>query len=334
MLTPTAGLCAHLHEQVGQAGEQVLVGFLGAGARRVLQQAPPEGLAEVEGLQHAVRVARVPKVLQPKVALRLCGVVHAAGMLEDVIPTGSKLCSGVLAAIAGCQEMTHACLCHVSKLAPRHCHTCRNPQSKNPCCGAACNPKLWESGRACNRDAVPGKSESAFSSLEEVTPMLDTRRHRPPSSSSGSKLGSSARGGRQKYSMVAGFFAGLLQAARPWLRPGPGCCCAGAGLACAGLPRRLPLLLLEAALKVVKLGQVLWQDALLRGFDDRSARFTGAATPAGLARTIAVKPQGWLAPAQGPCHCSHAMLLHADSTLEIFATRTITFMHLCTLHKP
>ena len=34
--------------------------------------------------------------------------------------------------------------------------------------------------------------------------MLETRRHRPPSNSSGSSspAGSSARGGRQKYSMV------------------------------------------------------------------------------------------------------------------------------------
>ena len=63
---------ARLHEQVRQAGEQGLVGVLGWGCGRVLEHARAEGRAEVQRLQHAVRVARVPEVLQPKVALRLC----------------------------------------------------------------------------------------------------------------------------------------------------------------------------------------------------------------------------------------------------------------------
>lgn len=43
---------AYLHEEVCQAREQVLFRFLEAAALCVLQDSPPEGLAEVEGLQH------------------------------------------------------------------------------------------------------------------------------------------------------------------------------------------------------------------------------------------------------------------------------------------
>ena len=70
---------ARLHEQVRQAGEQALVGVLGgAVGRRVLEHARAEGRAEVECLQHAVRVARVAEVLQPEVALALCGAAGGA----------------------------------------------------------------------------------------------------------------------------------------------------------------------------------------------------------------------------------------------------------------
>ncbi len=42
----------HLHKEVCQASQQVLLGLLEAAALGVLQNSHPEGLAEVQGLQH------------------------------------------------------------------------------------------------------------------------------------------------------------------------------------------------------------------------------------------------------------------------------------------
>lgn len=46
--------------------------------------------------------------------------------------------------------------------------------------------------------SVPGNSLRAFSSLLEVTPMLETLLHRLPRSSSGSKLSKSTLGGMHR----------------------------------------------------------------------------------------------------------------------------------------
>lgn len=153
---------ADLHKEVCQAGEQVLLGSLIAAALGVLQDPPPERLAEVEGLQHRIGIASVPKVLQAKVPLRLCHhryeSIKSPGETDKEDTTNGQVFAG--------------------------------PESVKI---------LTQCGR------LPGNSLRAFSSLLEVTPMLETLLHRLPRSSSGSNLGRYTLGGIQNLSMGSAF---------------------------------------------------------------------------------------------------------------------------------
>ena len=70
-------LLTDLPEQICQADEQVVLPFP-SGRRVVVEDLVPELMADVERLQHAVAVARVPEVLQAEVSFPLREVIQHA----------------------------------------------------------------------------------------------------------------------------------------------------------------------------------------------------------------------------------------------------------------